>query len=142
MLSAVVDLTELVKIAMQHPARSPLLQQWEAGAFVWVCSLEMIAQFQRVIARPRLRRRVRALVADQIAIALLERAVLVTPAQEFPRCRDAGDNVVIATAVAARAEFIVTGDRDLYDDAQLVRQLREEWNIQVVRTGEFLAALR
>ena len=42
---------------------------------------------------------------------------------------------------SARADFIVTAERDLYDDADLVIRLRDEWSIRMARLAEFLAAL-
>ena len=47
---------------------------------------------------------------------------------------------MIATAVAAHAEYIVTNDRDLHE-AALVARLRNECGIQVVWPNEFLEAL-
>jgi predicted nucleic acid-binding protein len=67
--------------------------------------------------------------------------VLVTPASEFPHCRDPKDDPVIAMAVAANADFVVTTDRDLYDVPGLVARLRDEWSIRVALPVEFLAAL-
>ena len=45
---------------------------------------------------------------------LRERGEIVTPAA-LPRriCRDADDDMVLATAVAGEAEIIITGDKDL-----------------------------
>jgi putative PIN family toxin of toxin-antitoxin system len=46
--------------------------------------------------------------------AYRERAGLVTPAKlERPVCRDPDDNLVLATAVAAKTHCILTGDDDL-----------------------------
>ena len=46
--------------------------------------------------------------------AYRERAELVKPRKlERPVCRDADDDLVLATAVAARAHCIITGDDDL-----------------------------
>ena len=50
------------------------------------------------------------------------------------------DDVVIATAVAAHAEYIVTNDGDLHESA-LVARLRDECGIQVVWPNEFLETL-
>ncbi|HLF24952.1 MAG TPA: putative toxin-antitoxin system toxin component, PIN family [Anaerolineae bacterium] len=141
MIKAVVDLTEMIRLSMQPVSRSPLMQKWEAGAFIWITSPNLIAEFQWVTSRPRLARRIRPLVRDALVDALWKRAVLVTPASEFPHCRDPKDDVVIATAVAANAGFIVTTDRDLYDDPGLVARLRDGWSIQVALPAEFLAAL-
>ena len=141
MIRAVVDLTEMIRLSMQPLPRSPLMQKWEAGAFVWITSPDLIAEFRQVTSRPNLARRIRPLVRDAIADALWDRAVLVTPASEFPHCRDPKDNLVVATAVAANADFIVTTDRDLYDDPGLVARLRDEWSIRVALPVEFLAVL-
>ena len=46
--------------------------------------------------------------------ALREQAEMVAPARLGERvCRDKGDDVVLATAVAGKADIIVTGDDDL-----------------------------
>jgi predicted nucleic acid-binding protein len=65
---------------------------------------------------------------------------IVTPAIEFPHCRDPKDDIVIATAVAAYADFIMTSDGDLHA-ATLAVSLREPCNIRVVYPAEFLEAL-
>ena len=69
------------------------------------------------------------------------KSVFVIPAADFPRCRDPKDDMVIATAVAARAEYIVTTDLDLLDDADLSRRLQAAWHIRVVEPAEFLAVV-
>jgi len=137
---AVIDLTEVVRLVMQRPERSPLFQAWEAGSFTWVVSLPMLTEFVEVTNRPRLRRLIRPLVRDAILEALRTRARVVIPATEFPHCRDPKDDVVVATAMAARPCYLVTADRDLYDDAGLVAALRD-LEVHVVQAGEFLAVL-
>jgi hypothetical protein len=137
---AVIDLTEMVRLAMQRPERSPLFQAWEAYSFVWIVSPPMLAEFVEVTNRPRLRRMIRPLVRDVVLEALQMRARIVTPATEFPHCRDPKDDVVVATAVAARPCYLVSADRDLYDDADLVAAL-SGLDVTVVRVGEFLDAL-
>ena len=73
------------------------------------------------------------------ATAFLEqlrlRVLLVVPTPlETPVSRDADDDVVLATAVAANATFIVTGDLDL-----LV--LRSYSGIDIVTPRDFLSRL-
>ena len=137
---AVVDLTEMVRLAMQRPERSPLFRAWEARSFTWIVSPPMLIEFVEVTNRPRFRRMIRPLVRDSVLEALRTRAHIVTPATEFPRCRDSKDDVVVATAVVACPCYLVTADRDLYDDADLVAALRD-LEVHVVRPAEFLAAL-
>lgn len=137
---AVIDLTEIVRLAIRRPERSPLFQAWEACSFVWIVSPPMLTEFVEVTNRLRLRRMIRPLVRDAVLEALQIRAGIVTPATEFPHCRDANDDVVVATAVAARPCYLVSADRDLYDDVDLVTAL-SGLDVTVVRVGEFLDAL-
>jgi putative PIN family toxin of toxin-antitoxin system len=55
--------------------------------------------------------------------------------------RDPNDAPVIASAVAARAEAIVTGDRDVLDDAALRAWLSDR-SIAVMTPAETLERLR
>ena len=61
----------------------------------------------------------------------------MNPATDFPHCRDPKDDIVVATAVAARLCYLVTMDRDLYEDVDLLKSLRE-LQVQVVQPHEFL----
>ncbi len=102
MLSAVLDLTEIVRMAMRRPERSRLFQAWEKQSFTWVVSEPMLDEFIEVTGRSKFRRLIRPFVRDTIVEALRARACVVEPALKFPRCRDSKDDIVIATAVAAR----------------------------------------
>jgi len=138
---AVVDLTEMVRVAMQRLDQSPLIRQWELRAFDWVVSAELLAQFEQTVSEPHLARRIRPLSSRALIAKLITDAVMVKPASVFPHCRDHNDDVVIAAAVAAHADFIVTSDGDLREDAGLVERLRKEHHIRVVWPAEFLEAL-
>jgi len=138
---AVIDLTEMVRAVMQRLDRSPLIQQWELRAFDWVVSAELLAQFEQTVSEPRLARRIRSLSSKALVAKLVADAVMVKPTSVFPHCRDAEDDAVIAAAVAARADYIVTSDGDLREDAGLVERLRNECHIRVVWPAEFLEAL-
>ena len=57
--------------------------------------------------------------ADEIAGFLRAHAILVEPVEVDPEiCRDKKDLMVLATALAAKASYLVTGDRDLLDVKQ------------------------
>ncbi len=141
MFHAVIDLTEMVRMAMQRCEYSPVFMAWEARMFVWVISQQMLHEFREVTDRPRLRRLIRLMVRDAIFDALQTRAFIVEPATDFPPCRDPKDNIVIATAVAAAPCFLVTSAQDLYADPELTARL-DALGVEVVQTGEFLAQLR
>jgi len=102
MPSAVIDLTDMVRMTMRRPERSRLFQAWEKQSFTWVISEPMLDEFIEVTDRPKFRRLIRPFVRDAIVEALRTNACFVEPAIQFPHCRDPKDDVVIATAVAAR----------------------------------------
>ncbi len=118
----------------------PLYTAWRQRRFALVLSVEMLDEFIDVMARPGVRRFLPPTRGREFVTLLRTRALFVSPASEFPPCRDPGDAMVVATAVAARPCYLVTADRDLYDDAALVAALRE-LEVYVVQASEFLAAL-
>jgi putative PIN family toxin of toxin-antitoxin system len=67
---------------------------------------------------------------------LLEtQAVLVKPVSPFPRiCRDPDDDLIVAAAVAANADRLVTGDNDLLT-------LGEHQGVRIVTPRRFLDEL-
>jgi putative PIN family toxin of toxin-antitoxin system len=81
-------------------------------------SATLVAELAEVIARPKFRGRVQAaglsaalLVQDYARIA-----EFVEPDRlDAPASRDPDDDDVLACALAARADFIVSGDRDLLE---------------------------
>jgi putative PIN family toxin of toxin-antitoxin system len=141
MPTAVIDLTEMVRMAMQGPKRSPLFKAWESRAFVWITSEKIVAEFIEVAHRPKLQRMIRPLVLDAVIKAIRVNSRFVTPAVKFPVCRDPKDNIIIATATAARSDFIVTSDNDMLDDETLSRAL-SEYHIRAILPGEFLNLLQ
>lgn len=67
--------------------------------------------------------------------ALREQAAIVVPARLGERvCRDKADDVVLATAVAGKADIIVTGDDDLL-------ALRKFRGIRILSPRKFLESL-
>ena len=140
MPSAMIDMTEMVRMAMRRPEHSPLFRAWEEGLFTWVTSELVLAEFVEVTDRPKFRRMIRPQVRDALVEAWLTRAVIAAPASEFPRCRDPQDDVVIAVAVAAHADYVVTADRDLLND-DVLRAALVGYGVRITSATEFLALL-
>ena len=83
---------------------------------------------------------IRPLVLDAVVEAIRINSRFVTPAAKFPPCRDPKDNIIIATAVAAQSDFIVTSDNDMLDDEALSLAL-SEYHIRAILPSEFLDLL-
>ncbi|HUM71047.1 MAG TPA: putative toxin-antitoxin system toxin component, PIN family, partial [Chloroflexota bacterium] len=118
----VIDTNVLLKMAATG-IRSPLFTSWQARQFDLYLSVEMLAELEEVLSRPKIQKFVPPTVGKQFLRLVVERAVFVPMAHTFPHSRDSGDDKVVATAVAAKADYLITVDKDLYDDATLVPSL-------------------
>lgn len=112
----VVDTNVIVSGVLQStgaPAR--VLATSEADDVLWITSEPLLAELQRVLARPHVRRQ---LLWDDARILLfadlLRRGSMVAvPTTKIAVSRDADDDRVLEAAVAGAADYIVSGDRDL-----------------------------
>jgi uncharacterized protein len=137
---AVIDTNHLLRLAAAYE-RSPLFAAWMERRFVLAMSEPILAEISSVVGRKKTQRFLAEDRGRWFIGVLQARALLVTPASDFPHCRDPKDDMIIATAVAAQANFIVTTDNDFLDDGALQIQLRDEFHIRVAQPAEFLAAL-
>jgi len=101
---------------LAYPSSIPghIVSAWRQGALEVVLSRYILDEVSRVL--PRLNHRLRwqpSDFADLIDILALE-AELVEPHVPGPRLpHDANDVPVLGTFLAAKAEYLVTGDQDL-----------------------------
>jgi len=128
---AVFDTNVLVAAFAAEGLCAALLRRARRGDFWLVLCPVIVEEFQRVL------RRKLAASPDEIreTLGLLQEAgELVTPEPAaMPRvCRDRADDAILACALAARAEFLVTGDDDLLE-------LRSFERIRIVRPRDFEA---
>ena len=64
--------------------------------------------------------------------AVVARAEIVNPKRKFQICRDPKDNMLLECCIEAKADFLVTGDADLLNIADL------PFNLRIVTPREFL----
>ncbi len=138
-MHAVVDTNLLLRMAASGQ-QLPLYRAWRQREFTLVVSSAVVDEFAGVMERPKVQRFLSPGKGRAFVALLRSLALFIDPAVDFPSCRDPKDDIVIATAVAAAPCFLVTSDRDLYDDADLVARLNV-LAVEVVQVGEFLARL-
>jgi len=63
------------------------------------------------------------------------RCDLVSLARRYTESRDPDDNLVLATATAGRAEYLITNDRDLLE---LPEEFQRQLHYRIVRPAQFL----
>ncbi len=83
----------------------------------WVVSPDIVDEYLDVVNRPNIRQRFRADPPRSVEgfMVRLDTAKMVVPAQIPAVCRDPNDDKFIAVALAGRASFIVSEDKDLLD---------------------------
>ena len=72
---------------------------------------------------------------------LRQTAILVTPTECVALCRDEDDDYLLAMATSGQASYLVTVDKDLYDDPILVSRMWERYRVRVVTAADFVAGL-
>lgn len=80
-------------------------------------SVAMLAELTDILDRPKFEKKIAAslMTVDQLVDGYAELTQLVRPTPTPRIVADPDDDVVIGTALAARADFLVTGDRGLLD---------------------------
>ena len=100
MTRAVVDTNLLLRMAA-GAYHLPLYVAWRKKRFTLAISAKMLSEFTDVMVRPKVRRFLPPMRGQEFVTLLRDLALFVSPASEFPPCRDPGDDIVVATAVAA-----------------------------------------
>ena len=119
MLKAVIDVNLFVSAVISkkgNPAK--LLQLWRGRAFLVVISEQMIEELERVLRYPRVRTKYNLKDEDiGLAVGVIKKFAIVLP--DLIKLNvikeDHDDNKVLACALAAQADYIVSGDNHLLD---------------------------
>ena len=96
-----------------------------------VFSEQTWAELVDVINRSKFNKYLDELTRLNILRALKKDAIFIEPTETITDCRDPKDNKFLELAVAANADFIVTGDLDLL----ILNPFR---TISILKSGEFL----
>lgn len=113
-LRIVLDTNVLVSgIAYPDSIPGRIVRAWHQGAVSLVLSRYILDEMKRVL--PRLRRiKLTASEIEDLADTFLFMAEVVEPvATHEETLRDCADESVLGTLLAANAEYLVTGDKDL-----------------------------
>jgi putative PIN family toxin of toxin-antitoxin system len=112
----VIDTNVVVSALLWGGLPYQLLQAAAAGEVELYSSPALLTELKEVLKRPHLATRVQhqSSSIDQVMDFYAELAVIVSPLNT-PRVvpRDIDDDIVIAVAIAAHADLIVSGDKDL-----------------------------
>jgi putative PIN family toxin of toxin-antitoxin system len=113
---AVIDTNVLLAGLLWHGPPHALLEQVRAGTVSLVSSPVLLAELADVIGRAKFDAILtRTNTSRERSLAEVRRLaeVIDPPALPQPVCRDPDDDQVLALAIAAKVELIVSGDNDL-----------------------------
>ncbi len=136
-MKAALDTVIFVRALINPKGRWGRLLFEHAGKYVIVLSPEIVKEILDVINRPELHRRfpeMADLPLMDLVLSRLEEAEVVEPRERLEVCRDPNDNKFFECAVAARADYIVSEDKDILD-------VTAYQGIRTVSAAEFLSIL-
>jgi putative PIN family toxin of toxin-antitoxin system len=99
-----------------------ILDAWRAGQYLLIASPPIVAEIKRVLQAPRIREKYFITDGDiEQLIILLEKEALIVPG--YTDVKDAipddpSDEMFLACAVDAAADFVVSGNRHLLEISQ------------------------
>jgi putative PIN family toxin of toxin-antitoxin system len=88
-----------------------LYQSWDEGAFHLVTSSEQIAELSRVVGYKKLRKFITLDEAHVLIDNLHNRAEIVSNLPDVHLSPDPDDDLILATAIAGKADYIISGDK-------------------------------
>jgi putative PIN family toxin of toxin-antitoxin system len=131
---AVIDTNVLLSGLLWRGAPHALIEHVQAGTLAMVSSPVLLAELAEVIGRAKFDEILeRSNTSRERSLAEMRQLaeVIVPPPLPQPVCRDPDDDHLLACALAAQADLIVSGDADLLD-------LREYRSIRIVAAAEAL----
>ncbi len=136
MTRVVLDTNALASgaIAFQGTLAS-IIDAWRSGEFGLFVSPPILAELERTLEKPYFRQRLTAEQSSRF-IVLLSRAATISPVtvQVQGVATHPEDDLVLATAISAKADYLVTGDANL-------QQLGSYESVTILSPREFLGLL-
>ena len=101
---------------------SRLIEAAQAGEVELFASKTLLAELTRILARKKFARSLATstLSIDELVLGYAELTTIVNPAEIAPTSSDPDDDHVLACALAAGADLIVSGDPDLLNLKQFL----------------------
>lgn len=129
--------TNVVLSALLFPQRrlEPLRQGWQAGRFVPLLSTPLAEELIAAMAYPKFKlgsAERQELLADYLPYCLVVQPPRNHP--KLPACRDPFDLPFLELAAAGKADYLVTGDKDLL-------AVKHSFAFRIVTPAEMLQAM-
>ena len=109
----VMDTNSVLQAMPRHNPARPLMTAWFTGRLVWAVSTEILLEYEEIITQRSGRTRWAefATMLDMVGELHPSRLPMISPAFRFQLITaDPDDNKFADCAIAAEADFIITGD--------------------------------
>jgi putative PIN family toxin of toxin-antitoxin system len=131
MIRVILDTNVLISALLFSGEPGRIVERWKSGAFVPVFSRDTFDEFRKVLSYPKF-----SLTVQEIATLIEDEVLPFCEVVEIGEeilgvCRDPADDPFLSCAVAADADFIISGDKDLL-------ALGSFRNIPIVTVAAFL----
>lgn len=136
-MRVVADTNTVVSGLLWHGNPRRVLEAARAGTLQLYTSASLLAEFEEVLQRPKFAQRLSlvGIASHTLVMGYAALATLIEPAVIEPVIiADPDDDAVLACAVAARADAIVTGDSHL-------RDLKQYEGIDILTVAQLLARI-
>ena len=142
----VVDTSVIVASVLGEPEAAParVVRAMLTGAFRAYSSREAVEELYEVLTSEKLTRLLRGRIEVAILTYILVNSTvtLVEPKKHISACRDPDDNKFLEIAYEAKADYLVTLDKDLLDLRDEKREVKLfEHKVRVLQPDEFLPEL-
>ena len=139
MLKVVVDTNQFVSsIIHRYGPSAQLLQAWRDYHFILILSQKILEEIKRVLQYPHIKQKYNLNQAEiESLIQMIEQeAVVLSESMNLDVVKDdPDDNKILACAIEAQADYIVSGDHHLLD-------LHQYQTIPIITVKEFLQVLK
>lgn len=119
-----------------------LRHAFEEGLFHVIISSPMLEELSDVLSRPKFKTRYKIMDEDiqELLILLQDRADEVLLKGDVNLCRDPDDNAIIETALRGKVKYLITGDKDVAEDKEVLAILARH-GVSVISLSEFLSLI-
>lgn len=133
-IKAVIDTNVWISSLLASGPPRAIVQALARNEFTLITADELVDEFVRVASREKFAALITKENAEVLLLMIEEKAIYTNVSAVPALSRDPKDDVYLACAKAANADYLVTGDRDL-----LV--LKEHSGTRIVTPAEFLDVL-
>jgi hypothetical protein len=111
-MRVVLDTNVLISALISPSGPADLVYRaWRSGAFDLASCEEQLGEMRRVTRRPAVRNLIKSTEAGRLINQVRHLAMLIDAIPEVDASPDPWDNFIIALALSARADYLVTGDK-------------------------------